>query len=70
MRTGYRGRTGIYELLMVDDDLRRLIHDQVSEQVLRDHAAGRGMRSLREDGMRWVAVGVTSLEEVLRVTRE
>jgi general secretion pathway protein E len=69
-QSGYRGRTGIYELLTVDDDLRRLIHDRASEHTLRAHAAKRGMRSLRDDGMRWVAAGVTSLEEVVRVTRE
>lgn len=69
-RTGYRGRTGIYELLMVDDDLRRLVHDRASEQALRTHVMSRGMRSLREDGMRWAAQGVISLEEVVRVTRE
>jgi len=69
-RTGYRGRTGIYELLTVDDDLRRLIHDRAAEQVLRSHVQARGMRSLRDDGMRLAAEGVISLEEVLRVTRE
>ena len=69
-RSGYRGRTGIYELLTVDDELRRLIHDRESEQKLREYATARGMRSLRDDGMRWVAQGVTSLEEVVRVTRE
>ncbi len=69
-RSGYRGRTGIYELLTVDDDLRRLIHDRASELLLREHAVGHGMRSLRDDGMRWVVQGVTSLEEVVRVTRE
>jgi general secretion pathway protein E len=68
--TGYRGRTGIYELLTVDDALRRLIHDRASEQVLRDHALAQGMRSLRDDGMRWAAQGAISLEEVVRVTRE
>ncbi|MGH8731153.1 MAG: type II secretion system ATPase GspE [Burkholderiales bacterium] len=69
-RTGYRGRTGIYELLTVDDDLRRLIHDRASEQTLRAHALSRGMGSLRDDGMRWAAQGIISLEEVVRVTRE
>jgi general secretion pathway protein E len=68
--SGYRGRTGIYELLTVDDDLRRLIHDRASEQTLREHAVSRGMRSLRDDGMRWAGQGVISLEEVVRVTRE
>ena len=68
--SGYRGRTGIYELLTVDDELRRLIHDRTSEQALRAHVLSRGMRSLRDDGMRWAAQGVISLEEVVRVTRE
>jgi general secretion pathway protein E len=69
-RTGYRGRTGIYELLAVDDDLRRLVHDRASEQTLRAHAVERGMKSLRDDAMRWAAAGVISLEEAIRVTRE
>lgn len=68
--TGYRGRTGIYELLTVDDDLRRLVHDRASEQILRAHVVSRGMRSLRDDGMRLASQGVISLEEVVRVTRE
>ena len=68
--SGYRGRTGIYELLSVDDGLRRLIHDRASEQLLREYAVAHGMRSLRDDGMRWAAEGAISLEEVVRVTRE
>jgi general secretion pathway protein E len=68
--SGYRGRTGIYELLTLDDELRRRIHDRSSEQALRDYVVGRGMRALREDGMRWVVQGATTLEEVERVTRE
>ena len=68
--TGYRGRTGIYELISVDEDFRRQVHDGASEQALRDYAKHkRNMRSLRDDGMRWVAQGVTTLEEVLRVAR-
>ena len=68
--TGHRGRTGIYELLMVNDDFRRMIHGRASEQALREHAVSRGMRSLRDDGLRWAEQGVISLEEVVRVTRE
>ena len=68
--TGYKGRTGIYELLRVDAELRTLIHDKASEQKLRRHALARGMRPLREDGLRWVAGGQTSLDEVIRVTHE
>ncbi len=69
-RTGYRGRTGIYELLTIDDDFRRLVHGRASEQALRAHALSCGMRSLRDDGMRLAAQGLISLEEVVRVTRE
>ena len=68
--SGYRGRTGIYELISVDQDLRRLIHDHSSEQTLREHVTALGMRSMRDDGLRLAAQGVTSLEEVVRVTRE
>ena len=68
--TGYKGRTGIYELLVVDDDMRRLIHDRASEHALRDYGISCGTRSLRDDGMRLAAEGAISLEEVVRVTRE
>ncbi|HSN20524.1 MAG TPA: type II secretion system ATPase GspE [Usitatibacter sp.] len=67
--TGYRGRTGIYELMAVDDEMRRLVHDRASERELREHAVAGGMARLREDGLRWVREGATSLDEVLRVTR-
>jgi general secretion pathway protein E len=67
--SGYRGRHGIYELLTVDDPLRRLIHDQAPEHALREHALAHGMRSLRDDGLRWVRAGDTALEEVLRMSR-
>lgn len=68
-KVGYRGRTGIYELLTVDDALRTIVHDVGSEQALRNHALRHGMVSLRDDGIRWVAEGETTVEEVLRVTR-
>jgi len=69
-QTGYAGRTGIYELFTVDDEAKRLIHAGESEHALRAHGTAQGMRVLREDGMRWVTSGVTSLAEVVRVTRE
>ena len=69
-QTGYRGRTGLYELMNVDESLRRLIHDDAGEHHLRQYAASHGMHLLREDGLRWVLAGETSIEEVLRVTRE
>ena len=68
--TGYKGRTGIYELLAVDEGLRKLIHDGAAESDITTAAIGNGMVPLREDGLRWVNEGVTSLEEVLRVTRD
>ena len=68
--TGYRGRTGIYELLIVDERIRHLIHDGSGELALRDAARAAGMRTLRRDGARWLADGTTSLEELTRVTRD
>ncbi len=66
---GYRGRTGIYELLLVDEEMRHLIHDGAAEAAIREHALKRGMTMLRDDGLRWVGSGQTTVEEVLRVTR-
>jgi general secretion pathway protein E len=68
--TGYQGRTGIYEMLRVSEGMRRLIHGQASEQDLREYAIAHGMLGLRQDGIRLVVEGRTSLEELLRVTRE
>lgn len=68
--SGFKGRTGIHELFVVDDEIRRLIHEGGNEQAMRDAARRRGMRSLREDGQRWVDAGVTTPEEILRVTRD
>jgi len=65
--TGYRGRTGIYELVMADDTLRTLIHDQVSEDKMLQHVRPRS-RSLAHNGFQKVIAGVTTLDEVLRVT--
>ena len=65
---GFHGRTGIYEVIAVDDDMRTMIHDGASEQQLERHA--RTMTpSIRDDGRRRVLNGETTLEEVLRVTR-
>ena len=68
--TGYKGRTGVYELMMVDDSIRSLIHGRASEAQIFVAAENSGLRSMREDGERLVAEGVTSAEEVMRVTRE
>ena len=66
--TGYRGRLGIYEIFQIDDQVRNLIFEQVSSTELRIKARELGMRTLREDGLRKVVAGITTLEEVLRVT--
>lgn len=69
-QSGYKGRTGIYELMIADDAVRSLIHSRAAESRIYVAAEQGGMRTMREDGERLVASGVTSLEEVLRVTRE
>lgn len=65
--TGYRGRTGIYELVVIDETLRSMIHDQASEETMLRHVR-RSTRSLASDGYRKVLAGETSLGEVVRVT--
>lgn len=66
---GFAGRTGIYELISVDDRMREMIHDDVSEQELERYARTKSP-GIRADGRRQVLLGTTTLEEVLRVTRE
>ncbi len=68
--TGYKGRTGIHELFVIDDDVRRLIHQGGDEQALRDAATRAGMQTMRQDGERWIANGDTTPEEIVRVTRD
>ena len=68
--TGYAGRTGVFELLMVDDAIRAHIHGGAGEGEIRKQALGAGMTLMRDDGQRLVAAGVTSPQEVLRVTRD
>jgi general secretion pathway protein E len=68
--TGYKGRTGVYELMAIDDKLRALIHSRAAESQLFVAAEAIGLRSMREDGERLIVEGITSPEEVMRVTRE
>jgi general secretion pathway protein E len=68
--SGYKGRTGVYELMAVDDKVAALIHGRAAESQLFVAAEAAGLRSMREDGERLVAEGITSAEEVMRVTRE
>jgi general secretion pathway protein E len=68
--TGYHGRTGIYELMMIDDDVRKLILQNVDSNSIKRTATSRGMLTLREDGARKVLAGITTTAEVMRVTQE
>ena len=66
--TGARGRMGIFEIFVIQDDVRKLIYDKVPSSVLRLRAREMGMRTLREDGIRKVLAGMTTPEEVIRAT--
>jgi type IV pilus assembly protein PilB len=67
-RTGYRGRMGIFEIFIIDDDVRHMINKRSSTLSLRLRARELGMRTLREDGVRKILAGVTSAEEVISIT--
>jgi general secretion pathway protein E len=67
-QTGYRGRVGLYELLVLGDDARRAVHPANDMVALRRHAIQDGMRPLRLAGMMKVAEGHTTVDEVLRAT--
>ena len=69
-QTGYRGRSGIFELLLMNDVIRPLILKRSSADMLKDAAVQQGMRTLREDGWHKVRTGVTTVAEVVRVTQE
>ncbi len=68
--TGYRGRTAIFEMMVMTEEIRSLLLERASVGEMRQVAARNGMRSLREDGWRHVREGHTTLEEVLRVTKD
>jgi general secretion pathway protein E len=68
--TGYRGRTGIHELLVIDDEVRALTMQRSDAAAIRRISTSRGMRTLRDDGAAKIAEGTTTIEEVLRVTQE
>ena len=67
-KNGYRGRFGVFEIFVIDDEARKLIYDRVPSSVLRIRAREMGMRTLREDGARKVLAGLTTPEEVIRAT--
>ena len=68
--TGYKGRTGIYELLVTDDKIRSLIHNRAAESQIFVAAEAAGLRPMREDGQRLIEAGITTTEEVMSVTRD
>jgi len=68
--TGYRGRSGIHELLVVDDDIRNLVMKNSDAATVRREATAKGMTTLREDGAEKILAGLTTIEEVLRVTQD
>lgn len=68
--TGFRGRMAIHELFVLDSEIQRFILDGCDAHTLKERARAKGMRTLYEDGLRRVAQGQTSLEEVLRVTQD
>jgi general secretion pathway protein E len=69
-QTGYSGRSGVFELLVTDDAIRAQIHNRASEADIRQAALSGGMALMREDGERLVQMGITSREELIRVTRD
>jgi len=66
--TGYSGRAGIFEIFVINDEIQRMIFEKISAVEIRQRARELGMRTLREDGLRKVVMGVTTLDEVLRAT--
>jgi general secretion pathway protein E len=68
--TGYQGRLGIYELMLVDDEIRQLVLKNVDASTIKNAARRKGLRSLREDGAEKVLAGITTTAEVARVTQE
>ncbi len=70
LEMGYLGRTGIFELLVIDDDIRELIIKRRGSHIIKEAAVGKGMSTLREDGLHKALAGETTLEEVCRVTQD
>ena len=68
--SGYMGRAGIFEILLIDDEIRRMVLEQTNTGVIKQAALKKGMRTLRMDGARQVVEGQTTIDEVVRVTQE
>jgi general secretion pathway protein E len=70
LQTGYLGRTGIFELMLIDDEIKELTTQKRGSHVIKQAAIRKGMTTLREDGLRKALAGVTTIEEVYRVTQD
>ncbi|KPK76924.1 MAG: hypothetical protein AMJ79_04960 [Phycisphaerae bacterium SM23_30] len=70
LETGYFGRTGIFELLIVEENIKELINKQAAAHTIKKAALENGMRTLRDDGLRQAQAGITTLQDVLRVTQD
>jgi type II secretory ATPase GspE/PulE/Tfp pilus assembly ATPase PilB-like protein len=68
-QTGYRGRTGIYELMLISADIQNMVYQRTSAGTIKKAALDAGLQTLRMDGARKVLAGVTTVQEVLRVTQ-
>jgi general secretion pathway protein E len=68
-QTGYRGRTGIYELMLVNEEIQNLIYQRATAGAIKKFALDAGLQTLRMDGARKVLAGITTISEVLRVTQ-
>jgi type IV pilus assembly protein PilB len=69
-QTGYQGRIGIYEVLVIDDEIRQAIVDKKDASVINDLAIKNGMKSMTVDGLEKIKQGITTIDELMRVTRE
>ncbi len=67
--TGYRGRVGLYEVMLMSEEIERLTVDRASAEIVKNVAVEQGMRSLRDDGLEKARTGVTSIEEIARVVK-
>ncbi len=70
VNTGYKGRTGIYEILIIDDEIRSMITREVDSSMIKHAAIKKGMTTLKEDGIKKVVSGITTVKEILRVTQD
>ena len=68
--SGYKGRIGIYEVLDIDDGLEELINNRATAQKIHEYAITKGMVTMLQDGIIKAKQGITTIEEILRVTRE